>query len=215
MQILKGALFLFVLVMVILGARVLGSDIAAETYYVTAQKKFDGGDIRIAYSDALRAVRRRPAELRYWQILERAKVSGRQYTSALEDEPRLRALGGGQLDPDDALRFVTCRYELGQDQEVVKLTRKIIQKNRFYPRAYLLEGVAYVALKQYGAAENTLLALLNLFPTQVDGVAELAQAYYLAGNAPRALAVLEATNHYPFPRQARARFEALKVLYAQ
>lgn len=212
---IKGTLYIFVLVVVVLGARVLGTDVAAEVYYVTAQKNLAHHEVRLAYSNALRAVERRPAELRNWQALERAKILGHQYASALEDEPALKALSGGELDPDDEIRFATCRYELGQYGEVVKLSGSIIQKNRFYPLAYLLQGTTYVALKQYAAAENTLLALLDLFPTETEGVTELAHAYYLSGNAPRALAVLDATKHYDFPPQARARFEALKTFYAQ
>ncbi|MGH9470383.1 MAG: hypothetical protein ACRD1N_08595 [Terriglobia bacterium] len=214
-KIVKPALILLVVALVVLGAKALGTDVAAEIYYSSALGNLAHGEVPLACSNASRAVARRPRDLRYWEALDRAKVAARQYASALQDEPALRALAGGVLDADDAARFATCRYQLGQFGEVVSDTQRILQKDRFYPFAYLLQGMAYIALKQYSAAEDSLLRLLGMFPTQADGVAELAQAYYLAGDLPRALAVLDATRRYTFPPQARARFEELKAFYAQ
>lgn len=214
-RLIKGLLFAVVAALVVLGANALGTDIAAEIYYSSALHNLARSEIPQAYANASRAVERRPGELRYWQALERAKISGRQCASTLQDEAVLTALSGGVLDADDASRFATCRYRLGQFQDVVSATDDIIKRNRFYPFAYLLQGMAYVALRQYDSAETTLLTLLGMFPTQADGVAELAQAYYLAGRTPQALAVLDATHHYTFSPQARERFNELKALYAQ
>lgn len=214
-KMIRGALYALVIILVIAGARVLGYDAAAEIYYQTAEKDLDRGKVQIAYSDALRAVELRPADLRYWRILLQAKIAGRQFGSALQDEPAFRALAAGRPDPDDEARFATCRYFLGQYDAVVKMTQQMIQQNRLYPLAYILQGMAYTALKNYPAAEATFLDLLGMFPTETEAVAGLAQAYYLSGDASRALAVLDATRHYGFPAPARKRIEELKAFYAQ
>ncbi len=212
---IKAALVLALAVTAGFGARTLGYDTAAELYYLAAFKNFQQGHIRLAYSNSLRAVRLRPAELRYWQLLDRAKIEGRQFASALADEPALKTLCGGQLSLDDEVRFATCRYFLGHYHQVISMTQQMIQQSRFYPVAYILQGMSYIALKQYTAAETTLVSMLGLFPADVNGVAALAHAYFLAGDTPRALAVLDVTRKYAFPPQARQRFEDLKALYAQ
>ncbi|MGH9356708.1 MAG: tetratricopeptide repeat protein [Terriglobia bacterium] len=213
--VIKVALVLVLLATAGWGARTLGYDTAAEMYYLTAFRNLQRGEIRLGYSNSLRAVNLRPGELLYWQLLERTKIEGHQFASALDDESALRALSGGQLDPSDAVRFATCRYFLGRYDQVVSMMHQMIQENRLYPVPYVLQGMSYIALKQYPEAEDTLLSMLGLFPTDVNGVAELAHAYYLAGDTPRAVAVLDATHHYSFPEQARERFAALKALYAQ
>lgn len=213
--VIKVALVLVLLATAGWGARTLGYDTAAEMYYLTAFRNLQHGNVRLAYSNSLRAVNLRPGELRYWQMLERTKIEGHQFSSALDDEPALRALSGGRLDPSDEVRFATCRYFLGRYNQVVSTSHKMIQENRLYPVAYLLQGMSYIALKQYPEAESTLLSMLGLFPTDVNGVAELAHAYFLAGDASRAEAVLDATRHYTFSNQERERFAALKALYAQ
>ncbi|HET7099742.1 MAG TPA: tetratricopeptide repeat protein [Terriglobia bacterium] len=214
-RMIRGTLYAVVVILVVAGARVLGYDTAAEVYYRTAQSDLAQRKIELAYSNALRAVELRPADVRYWQTLVQAKIAGRQFRSALEDEAALRALSGGQLDPDEEARFVTCRYFLGQYGEVVRITGQMIQQNRLYPLAYVLQGLAYTALKNYPAAEATFLKVLGLFPTQTDAVAGLAQSYFLAGDTSRALAVLDATRHYDFAAPARKRIDELKAFYAQ
>jgi len=212
---IKAALLLVLLVTAAFGARSLGYDTAAELYYLAAFKNFQQGHIRLAYSNSMRAVRLRPGELRYWQMLERIKIKGHQFASALKDEPALKTLDGGQLGLDDEARFATCRYFLGRYQQVISMTQQMIRQNRLYPVAYILQGMSYIALKQYTSAENTLVPMLGFFPTDVNGVAALAHAYFLAGDTPRALAVLDATRKYTFSAEARQRFEDLKALYAQ
>ncbi|MGH9358498.1 MAG: hypothetical protein ACRD4Q_00460 [Candidatus Acidiferrales bacterium] len=212
---IKAALLLALLAIAAVGARTLGYDTAGELYYLTAFKNLQRGNVRLAYANSLRAVRLRPGELRYWQLLDRTKIEGHQFASALQDEPFLKSLCHGRLDLSDEARFATCRYFLGQYHQVILTTRQMIQQNRFYPVAYLIQGMSYIALKQYPQAENTLMSMLDLFPSDANGVAELAHAYYLAGDALRAIAVLNMTRKYAFPPQARQRFEELKALYAQ
>ncbi|HLI30843.1 MAG TPA: hypothetical protein VKV79_07080 [Terriglobia bacterium] len=212
---IKAALVLALAVTAGLGARTLGYDTAAELYYLAAFKDFQQEHIRLAYANSLRAIRLRPAELRYWQLLDRTKIEGRQFASALADEPALEILSGGRLGLGDEARFATCRYFLGHYHQVILMTQHMIQQSRFYPVAYILQGMSYIALKQYRAAETTLVSMLGLFPTDVNGVAALAHAYFLAGDTPSALAVLDVTRKYAFPPLARQRFDELKALYAQ
>lgn len=211
----KGALYVAVLAIAALGAWVIGNDVAAEFYYLAAGRNAGQNRVRLEYSNALRAIRLRPDKLRYWQALEQAKVSGRQYQSALNDEPALLRLNGGALSEVDEIRFALCHYLLGQYEQALSASRQVAQKNRYYLFAYIVQGSAYTALRQYGAAENAFLTLLRIDPTEVDGVDGLAYAYYLAGNRPGAMAVLNATRHYSFSPQARKRFEELMALYAQ
>jgi tetratricopeptide (TPR) repeat protein len=211
----KGALYVAVLAIAALGAWVVGNDVAAEFYYLAAGWNASQNQIRLEYSNALRAIRLRPDQLRYWQALEQAKVTGQQYASALNDEPAILWLNGGTLSESDEIRFALCHYFLGQYEQALSASRQVIQKNPYFPFAYIVQGSAYTALRQYGAAENAFLMLLRMDPTDVDGVDGLAQAYFLAGNRPRAMAVLNATRQYSFSPQARKRFEELKELYAQ
>jgi cytochrome c-type biogenesis protein CcmH/NrfG len=95
------------------------------------------------------------------------------------------------------------------------LTERMIQQNRFYLAPYVLQGSAYSAEKKYGEAEKRFLDALQILPTQVDAVTGLAQAYYLAGEKSRALAVLQATEKYPFGPEARKHFDDLKAQYGR
>lgn len=209
------AMYALALVLVVLGARVLGDDIAAEVYARTSGKNLKAGELQKAYSNALRAVELRPGELAYWETLAKVKLQAGQHESLLEDEAAFRHLSRGSLDEDDEIRFAFCRYSLGQYDQAIAVAEDLIRKDRMYPAPYLVEGSAYLHLKNYAAAEHALLQLLQFFPTQVDGVTGLAQAYFLAGETERAQAVLNATAKYPFPPEARERFEALKGLYAE
>ncbi|MGH9353871.1 MAG: tetratricopeptide repeat protein [Terriglobia bacterium] len=211
----KRAFYLLVIVIAAAGAAALGNDIAAEVYYRAALRNADRREMALEYSNASRAVRLRPAAINYWQALDEAKVTAHQFQSALNDEPAFLRLSAGKLSDSDEIRFATCHYFLGRYEQALQASRRVIQRSPYYPIAYMLEGLSYTALKQYDAAENAYLALLGMFPTDVDAVGGLAQAYYLAGDTPRALAVLNATRHYSFPPSARKRFEELKTLYAQ
>lgn len=209
------AFYAFALALVILGARSVGDDIAAEVYARTSQRNLDGGDLPKAYSNALRAVQLRPGEINYWRVLAKVKIAARQYASLLEDEGAFHALARGPLDEDDAMRFVVSHFSLSQYEQAVADSQDMIRRNRMYPAPYIVEGSAQICLKSYAEAERTFLQLLQFFPTQVEGVTGLAHAYFLAGDTARALAVLNATNKYPFSPEARQRFEALTALYAQ
>ncbi|MGH9377942.1 MAG: tetratricopeptide repeat protein [Terriglobia bacterium] len=211
----KRALYLLVIVIAAAGAAAVGNDIAAELYYRAALRNADRSQVLLEYSNTFRAVRLRPANLHYWQALEDAKVTAHQFQSALDDEPVLQRLSAGKLSDSDKVRFATCHYFLGHYEQALQVSRRLIQRSPYYPIAYVLQGLSFTALKQYAAAEKTYLTLLGMFPTDVEGVEGLAQAYYLAGDTPRALAVLNATQHYTFPPPARKRFEELKTLYAQ
>ncbi|MDE3178441.1 MAG: hypothetical protein KGM47_02175 [Acidobacteriota bacterium] len=212
---IKGALYLLVFVIAAAGARVAGDDAAAELYYQAAQRDSSRNQVVLAYSNALRAVGLRPGEIRYWRALLESKIQGQQYASALADEPAIRRLSGGVLSVEDEQRFAACHYALGQYKQALDGTGRIIRQNHFYGGAYLLEGMSYIALQQYGEAEASLLTLLGYFPTDETGVSELAQAYYLSGDTARAMAVLGATNKYSFSPAQRRHFDDLKGLYAQ
>ncbi|MGH9342859.1 MAG: tetratricopeptide repeat protein [Terriglobia bacterium] len=212
---MKWALYLLVIVIAAAGAGGVGNDVAAKLYYRAASRNADRHEMTLEYSNAVRAVRLRPADIRYWEALDEAKVTARQFQSTLEDEPAFLRLSAGTLSDADEIRFATCHYFLGDYEQALQASRRVIKRSPYYPIAYEIEGLSYTALKQYSAAENAYLTLLGMFPTDVDAVAGLARAYYLAGDAPRALAVLNATRHYTFPPPARKRFEELKTLYAQ
>ena len=212
---LRFLLYAVILALVIWGARTLGSDVAAEVYSWASQKNLDRREYLLAYSNAVRAVELRPEIIRYWQLLARAKFTLRQFDSLLRDEPTFRKLENRGLDEDDLLRFAYCRYFLGQYGEAISLTRQFIERNRGYPKSYILQGQAELGLRQYSEAEQDFLKSLNILPTQADAVEGLAQAYFLSGNTVQAAAVLDATAHYPFQAQERERFRALKSLYEQ
>lgn len=208
----KWALYLAIIVLTVLGASAVGKDAAAEIYNRAAESQTN---ILLAYTNALRAVRLRPGVLRYWQTLEELKVRSRQFQSALNDEPALLQLSHGKLSDADAVRFATCRYFLGDYEQALAESQRLIQRSPFMPVAYAVEGLSYTALKQYPPAEKAYLTLLGMVPTDVDAVTGLARAYYLEGDAGRAQSVLDATRHYAFSPAARKRFEELKALYAE
>lgn len=204
-----------VLALAALGARGLGEDVAAEVAYWTGIRSLNRSDVRQAYLSSLRAVELRPADLHYWQALARAKLSGRQFQSLLDDQPAFGQLTRGPLDEDDLLRFALCRYFLQQYGQVIPMTQQLIRASPVYGEPYVLEGLAYTALEKYPEAEKDFLRALQLYPSQADAVEGLAQVYYLAGDTGKAEAVLEATAKYPFPPEARKRFAALQDLYEQ
>jgi tetratricopeptide (TPR) repeat protein len=208
-------LYTLVAILVALGAYPIGVDIAAEIYDRASLSNLRDGQLPRAYANAARAVAMRPAQLGYWQTLARVKLAGRQYESLLEDEPAFRALSHGQLDEDDEVHFGFCHLFLGHYEQAAATGNDLIRKDRLNPLAYLLAGAAYTDSKNYSQAERVFLAFLQFVPTQTDAVVGLAHAYFLEGHAARAEAVLDATAKYPFPPEARRRFEALKALYAQ
>ncbi len=212
---IKASLYAAVLVVALMGARFIGYDTAAEVYFWSAQRNITHRQLVLAYSNALRAVDLRPAKLAYWRVLEQTKIMGQQYASVLQDEPALRALSSGGLSVSDLLTFAACQYSLGRYGQAIATTKQVIQRDRSYPYAYVLQGMADIASQNFSGAEKILLTVLGMFPTERDAVEQLAQAYYLGGDVPRALAVLGATAHYPFSPQSRQRFEELKALYAQ
>ncbi|HEV2177509.1 MAG TPA: tetratricopeptide repeat protein [Terriglobia bacterium] len=211
----RAGLYALVLALAALGARGLGLDIAAEVAYWTSIRSLNRSDVPQAYLSALRAVERRPANLHYWQALARAKLSGRQFQSLVEDQPAFLQLARGPLDEDDLLRFALCRYSLQQYGQVIPMTQELIRASPVYTEPYVLEGLTYTALKKYPQAEKDFLNALQLYPSQADAVEGLAQVYFLTGETGKARAVLEATAKYPFPPKARKRFAALEDLYGQ
>ena len=209
------ALYGAILLLVAIGSRALGQDVAAEAYGWAGAKNLDRHQYLLAYSNATRAVELRPGFLRYWQLLARAKFSARQYRSVLGDEAVFRTLSPQGLDEDDLIRLAYCRYFTGEYQQVIPLTDELIRRNPAYPKTYLLAGLAKAGLRQYPEAERDLLQALKLLPTQADAVEALAQTYFLGGDTGAAVAVLNATGHYSFSPDERRHFEALKALYEQ
>jgi tetratricopeptide (TPR) repeat protein len=208
-------LYAAILGLVVLGARTLGLDVAAEVYGWTSQKNLDRRQYALAYSNAVRAVNLRPDVERYWELLARAKFALGQFDSLLRDEAALRSLSPRGLDEDDLMRFAYCHYFLGQYNDAIALTRQFISRNPGYPKSYLLEAQAELGLRQYPEAEQDFMKSLQILPTQADAVEGLAHAYFLSGDPGAAAAVLDATSHYSFPAPARERFRALKGLYEQ
>ena len=94
-------------------------------------------------------------------------------------------------------------------------TLRLIRQNPSYAAPYVLQGIAYTAGKRYAEAQQSFIAVLNIFPNNQAAVEGLARALYLAGDRQKALAVLDETAKVPFPLPARERFEALKGLYDQ
>jgi len=211
----RGALYVLILLLVILGARHVGIDVAAQNYAWTSEKNLAQAQLAKAYANAMRAVELRPGELRYWQMLARTKLAVRQFASLVGDMPNIQALSGGKLDEDDAYRLAAAYYFLGQHEKVIPLTQQMIRENRMYRSAYVLQGYGYMAQKKYPEAQRTFLQVLQIFPTQQSAVEGLAHVHFLMGNTTAALDVLGQTSRFPFPPEARKRFEALKALYAQ
>jgi tetratricopeptide (TPR) repeat protein len=212
---LKPALYALILVFAGLGAWFAGNDVAAEVYMWSSDSSLGRGDLLKAYSNATQAVEMRPNNLSYWHSLMRAKMSLHQLDSVLDDEPAMLALSGGSLDEEDEYQFALCAYFLGQYDKVVATTLRLIRQNPSYAAPYVLQGLAYTAEKKYPEAEQSFLAVLQIFPNNQAAAENLARAYYLGGDRQRALAVLDETAKFPFAPPIRQRFEALKGLYGQ
>ena len=151
------------------------------------------------YSNALQAVSLRPNNLSYWHALMQTKMRMHQLQSVLDDEPAVRALSNGDLDEEDEYQFALCTYFLGQYDKVVATTLRLIRQNPSYAAPYVLQGLAYTAEKKYPEAQQSFLAVLQIFPNNQAAVEGLARAYYLGGDRQRALAVLDETAKFPFP----------------
>jgi len=209
----RGVLYAILLALAALGARGVGYDLAAQFYFWASQDNLAHSEARRAYANARRAVQLRPGVLRYWQTLARSKFSQQQFASMLEDEPAFRSMSGGRLEEEDALRFAFAHFFLAEYDQAILLTRQLIKENRDYAAPYVLEGMAHLNQKQYPEAERRFLAVLQMFRSQEHAVRGLAQVYFLRGERARALAVLNETEKFPFPADARQRFRDLKALY--
>ena len=211
----RGVLYAVALVLVILGARSLGFDAAAEVYAIASGRNLEHGQLDKAYTNALRAVQLRPSVLRYWRHLASVKLAIHQCDSLLGDQPAFAALTGGQLSDEDGYNFAACHFFLGDYDKALALTQQLLERNRLYAPPYVLQGAAYTAQRKYREAEQSFLQVLQLFPTHQLAVEGLAHTYFLAGNRVGAVGVLNETRKYLFSAPARRRFEALKALYAQ
>ena len=212
---LRPALYAVILALAGVGAWEAGNDVAAEVYMWSCNSNLGDGDLVKAYSNAIQAVNLRPNSLTYWHGLIETKIRLQQLQSVLDDEPAMRALGNGDLDEVDEYQFALCSYFLGQYNKVVAATLRLIRQNPSYAAPYVLQGLAYTAEKKYPEAQQTFLAVLQIFPNHQAAVEGLARAYYLGGDRQQALAVLDETAKFPFPPPVRGRFEALKGLYDQ
>ena len=212
---IKPALYALILALAGLGAWYAGNDVAAEVYMWSCDSNLAHGDLVKAYSNALQAVSLRPNNLSYWHALMQTKMRLNQLQSVLDDEPAVRALSNGNLDEEDEYQFALCAFFLGQYDKVVATTLRLIRQNPSYAAPYVLQGLAYTAEKKYPEAQQSFLAVLQIFPNNQAAVEGLARAYYLGGDRQRALAVLDETAKFPFPPPVRQRFEALKGLYDQ
>jgi tetratricopeptide (TPR) repeat protein len=143
------------------------------------------------------------------------KLQMQQLQSMVDDEPAMRALNNGNLDEVDDYQFALCSFFLGQHDKVVATTLRLIRQNPSYAAPYVLQGLAYTAEKRYPEAQQSFIAVLQIFPNNQAAVEGLARAYYLAGERQQARAVLDETVKFPFPPPIRQRFEALKGLYDQ
>ena len=212
---IKPALYALILTLAGMGAWTAGNDVAAEVYMRSCDSNLAHGDPMKAYSNALEAVALRPNNLSYWHDVIRSKMSLQQLESVLDDEPTVRALSKNSLDEVDDYQFALCRYFIGDYNNVVATTLRLIRQNPAYAAPYVLQGLAYTSEKKFAEAQQSFLAVLQIFPNHQAAVEGLARAYYLAGDRRRALAVLDETVKFPFPPPVRARFEALKGLYGQ
>jgi tetratricopeptide (TPR) repeat protein len=212
---IKPALYALILAMAGLGAWYAGNDVAAEVHMWSCNSNLSRGDLVKAYSNAIQAVSLRPNNLSYWHALTQTKMRLQQLQSVVDDEPAVRALGKGDLDEVDEYQFALCSFFLGQYDKVVATTLRLIRQNPSYAAPYILQGLAYTAEKKYPEAQQSFLAVLQIFPDNQAAVEGLARAFYLGGDRQRALAVLDETVKFPFPPPARERFEALKGLYDQ
>jgi tetratricopeptide (TPR) repeat protein len=212
---LKPVLYSVILGLVGVGAWYAGNDLAAEVYMWSADSSLARGDLDKGYANALAAVHMRPNHLSYWRSLIQSKIQMRQLQSVVDDEPAVRALSSGDMDEVDEYQFALCSFFLGQYDQVVAVTLRLIRQNPSYAAPYVLQGLAYTAEKKYLEAQQSYLAVLQIFPNNQAAVEGLARAYYLDGNRQQALAILNDTAKFPFPPPLRQRFEALKGLYDQ
>ena len=196
---IKPVLYALILALAGLGAWNAGNDVAAEVYLWSCNSNLGRGDLVKAYSNALQAVSVRPNNLSYWRALIQTKMRLQQLQSVLDDEPAVRALSNGDLDEVDEYQFALCSYFLGQYDKVVATTLRLIRQNPSYAAPYVLQGLAYTAEKKYPEAQQSFLAVLQIFPNNQAAVEGLARAFYLAGDRQRALAVLDETAKFPFP----------------
>jgi tetratricopeptide (TPR) repeat protein len=212
---IKPALYGLILALAVMGAWEIGNDVAAEVYLWSANSNLSHGDVTKAYANAQQAVKVRPNNLSYWRALIATKIRMDQLQSVMDDEPAVLALSGGELDEVDEYQFALCAYFLGQYDKVVATTLRLIRQNPSYAAPYVLQGLAYTAERKYPEAQQSYLAVLQIFPANQAAVEGLARSYYLGGERQQALAVLNATAQYPFAPPVRQRFEALKGLYDQ
>jgi|SRR5208282_3563643 len=91
---LRVALYAVVLILVALGARVLGQDWSTAIYFWAGEDTLARSQVAKALDNAQRAVNLRPKELRYWRLLERARIRKRDYASVLRDEGAALLLAG-------------------------------------------------------------------------------------------------------------------------
>lgn len=215
LAVIRGALYTVILALVILGARGLGTGVSAGVRALASMGDADQFQLERGYQNALRAVQLRSGDLAYWRILSGVKFRMGQFGSVLKDQPVFEALGGGELDEETTMRLAYCHYFLGQYDQVYPMTAGVIQANRYFAAPYVLEGMTYMAQKKYAQARQRFLDVLQLFPSQQAAVEGLAHAHFLMGNTANALQVLNETQKFPFPPEARKRFDALKTFYAQ
>jgi tetratricopeptide (TPR) repeat protein len=214
MRWLKAPLYGLILILVILGAWYAGNDVAAQVYMGSADSSVAHGDIVKAYANAIQAVSLRPNNLSNWHTLMRAKMTMHQFESVLDDQAAITSLAGG-LDEEDEYEFSLCDFFLGHYDKVVATTLRLIRQNPAYAAPYVLQGLAYTSEEKFPQAQQSFLAVLQIFPTNQAAVENLARAYYLGGNRQRALEILDETSKFSFDPGARKRFEALKGLYDQ
>jgi tetratricopeptide (TPR) repeat protein len=207
--------YALILALVVLGARNLGYDIAAEVYYWTALSDAQHSRAAKSYLNSLQAVVLRPGIPRYWQALESAKFSLGQWASVVDDSPALQRVTGRDLDEVDSYRLAVSLFFLGRYDEARRITERLVAQNRLYLPPYILQGHVLTAQGKYGEAQQTFQAALNVLPTDRAAVEGLAHAYFLEGNRQQALKILEDTTKFPFPIEAQKRFAALKGLYGQ
>lgn len=212
---IRAALYALIVALVILGARPLGDNWAAQIYLWASRDHLTQGNVSRAYDEALRAVQLRPGILRNWRALAEAKLAQGQWASVLEDRPSFLTVSRGPLDEEDAYVFAHCTLALGQYDQAIAAARDIIRRNPSYVAPYILLGLAYSAEKKYPEAERAFLDVLQMFPNNQAAVEGLAHTYFLAGNRASAVAVLDQTARYSFSAEARKRFEALKALYGK
>jgi tetratricopeptide (TPR) repeat protein len=212
---IKPALYALILAFAGLGAWEAGNDVAAEVYLWNCKSNLNRGDLVKAYSNASEAVSLRSDNLSYWGALIETKIRMQQLQSVLDDEPTVQALAKGDLNESGEYQFALCSYFLGQYDKVVATTLRLIRQDPSYAAPYILQGLAYTAEKKYLQAQQSFLAVLQIFPDNQAAVEGLARAFYLGGDRQRALAVLDDTTKFPFPPPVRDRFDALKGLYGQ